>query len=86
MAEAIVETRYLSAGANRYPGAADWGHDGIIAFAADTNIGIWDPAVRYSPHPFLSPLSKSAKQLRVYYAEEQGTKRRVVRVLDISQP
>ncbi|KAK3326293.1 WD40-repeat-containing domain protein [Apodospora peruviana] len=42
--EVSVDTRYLSAGANRYAAAADWGEDGLIAFGADTNICLWDPA------------------------------------------
>ncbi|KAK3365929.1 WD40-repeat-containing domain protein [Lasiosphaeria ovina] len=44
MAQVTVESRYLSAGANRYTAAADWGDDGLVAFAADSNICIWNPA------------------------------------------
>ncbi|KAK5654842.1 hypothetical protein OQA88_6878 [Cercophora sp. LCS_1] len=35
---------YFSAGANRYSAAADWGDDGIVAFGADCNVCIWNPA------------------------------------------
>ncbi|KAM7206498.1 Elongator complex protein 2 [Naviculisporaceae sp. PSN 640] len=41
---ASVKTRYLSAGANRYAAAADWGEDGLVAFGADTNVCLWDPS------------------------------------------
>lgn len=42
---ASVSTRYLSAGANRYAAAADWGDDGLVAFGADINVCLWNPAV-----------------------------------------
>ena len=45
MAETIVESRYLSAGANRYAAAADWGEDGLVAFGSDSNVCLWDPSV-----------------------------------------
>lgn len=45
MADAVVDPRYLSAGANRYAVAADWGEDGLVAFGSDTNICLWNPAV-----------------------------------------
>ena len=45
MAEAIVESRYLSAGANRYAAAADWSDDGLVAFGSDSNVCLWDPKV-----------------------------------------
>ncbi|KAL2127295.1 hypothetical protein VTI74DRAFT_10952 [Chaetomium olivicolor] len=44
MAELVVESRYLSAGANRYAAAADWGDNGLVAFGSDTNVCLWDPA------------------------------------------
>ncbi|KAK0720860.1 WD40-repeat-containing domain protein [Lasiosphaeris hirsuta] len=44
MMEATVDTRYLSAGTNRYAAAADWSHDGLIAFGADDNVCLWSPA------------------------------------------
>ncbi|KAJ4302243.1 Elongator subunit elp2 [Collariella sp. IMI 366227] len=43
MAGVVVESRYLSAGANRYAAAADWGDDGLVAFGSDTNVCLWDP-------------------------------------------
>ncbi|KAL2118355.1 hypothetical protein VTJ04DRAFT_8015 [Mycothermus thermophilus] len=43
MTEAVVERRYLSAGANRYAWAADWSKDGIVAFGSDCNVCLWDP-------------------------------------------
>ncbi|KAK4152621.1 WD40-repeat-containing domain protein [Chaetomidium leptoderma] len=43
MAEAIVDSRYLSTGANRYAAAADWSEDGLVAFGADCNVCLWDP-------------------------------------------
>ncbi|KAK4148099.1 WD40-repeat-containing domain protein [Dichotomopilus funicola] len=45
MADAIVESRYLSAGANRYTAAADWGENGFVAFGSDANVCLWDPTV-----------------------------------------
>ncbi|KAM7218230.1 Elongator complex protein 2 [Rhypophila decipiens] len=41
---ASVDARYLSAGANRYAAAADWGEDGLVAFGADNNVCLWNPA------------------------------------------
>ncbi|KAK3906423.1 WD40-repeat-containing domain protein [Staphylotrichum tortipilum] len=38
-----VESRYLSAGANRYAAAADWSEDGLVAFGSDSNVCLWDP-------------------------------------------
>lgn len=46
MAVSKVTSRYLSVGANRYAAAADWGENGEVAFAADSNICLWNPAVR----------------------------------------
>ncbi|KAK4127740.1 WD40 repeat-like protein [Parathielavia appendiculata] len=43
MTEAAVESRYLSAGANRYAAAADWSEDGLVAFGSDANVCLWDP-------------------------------------------
>ncbi|KAL2177970.1 WD40-repeat-containing domain protein [Thermothelomyces heterothallicus CBS 202.75] len=40
---ADVFSRYLSAGANRYAAAADWGENGLVAFGSDTNVCLWDP-------------------------------------------
>ncbi|KAK3944142.1 Elongator complex protein 2 [Diplogelasinospora grovesii] len=40
----VAESRYLSVGANRYAAAADWGDDGLVAFGADTNVGLWNPS------------------------------------------
>ncbi|KAK3684840.1 WD40-repeat-containing domain protein [Podospora appendiculata] len=40
-----VHSRYLSAGANRYPSTADWADDGsLVAFGADANVCLWDPS------------------------------------------
>ncbi len=58
MAEAIVESRYLSAGANRYAAAADWRDDGLVAFGSDSNVCLWDPKVCaffFSPFFLLPP-------------------------------
>lgn len=38
-----VGIEYLSAGANRQTAAADWSEDGIVAFGADSNVGLWQP-------------------------------------------
>ncbi|KAB5563216.1 WD repeat domain-containing protein [Coniochaeta sp. 2T2.1] len=38
-----VEVAYLSAGANRQTGVADWNQDGTLAFGADSNICLWRP-------------------------------------------
>ncbi|KAK1835421.1 WD40-repeat-containing domain protein [Podospora conica] len=43
MAGAAVTTRYLSAGANRYSAAADWGDEGTVAFGSDSNVCFWNP-------------------------------------------
>ncbi|KAK0636189.1 WD40-repeat-containing domain protein [Bombardia bombarda] len=50
MAEITVDSRYLSAGANRYPAAADWGEDDkdLVAFGADSNVCLWDTAAASS--------------------------------------
>lgn len=55
MAEAVVDSRYLSAGANRHAAAADWGEDGLVAFGSDTNVCLWTPAVRFA---FIGPWSR----------------------------
>lgn len=47
MAEAVVTCRYLSAGANRYSAAADWGDAGTVAFGSDSNVCFWNPAVSH---------------------------------------
>lgn len=47
MADAVVESRYLSAGANRYAAASDWGENGLVAFGSDTNVCLWDPTVSF---------------------------------------
>lgn len=44
MMEAAIDTRYLSAGANRYAAAADWGENGLVAFGADINVCLWNPS------------------------------------------
>ncbi|KAK4184310.1 Elongator complex protein 2 [Podospora australis] len=44
MAESNVRGSYLSAGANRYTCASDWGQDGLVAFGSDSNVCLWDPA------------------------------------------
>lgn len=39
-------TDYISVGGNRHSSAADWDTEsGLLAFGADNNIAIWDPAV-----------------------------------------
>ncbi|KAK4241458.1 Elongator complex protein 2 [Achaetomium macrosporum] len=43
MSETTVESRYLSAGANRYAATADWGEAGLVAFGSNTNVCLWDP-------------------------------------------
>ena len=53
MTEAIVESRYISAGANRYAAAADWSDDGLVAFGSDSNVCLWDPKVCVFPPSFL---------------------------------
>ncbi|KAK4104961.1 WD40 repeat-like protein [Parathielavia hyrcaniae] len=42
MAEAAAESRYLSAGANRYAAAADWSENSLVAFGSDANVCLWD--------------------------------------------
>ncbi len=44
----VVESRYLSAGANRYAAAADWSEDGLVAFGSDANVCLWNPAVSFA--------------------------------------
>lgn len=36
--------KYIAAGANRHPGAADW-HGDILAYGTDRNVAIWNPQV-----------------------------------------
>jgi hypothetical protein len=39
--------RYISAGGNRHPSAADWNRgSGVLAFGADQNVALWKPLVR----------------------------------------
>ncbi|KAF2865414.1 WD40-repeat-containing domain protein [Massariosphaeria phaeospora] len=40
-----VTSEYISIGANRNPGAADWDSEGLqlLAFGADNSIALWDP-------------------------------------------
>lgn len=40
-----IAVSYLSAGANRQTGVADWNQDGTLAFGADSNICLWRPTV-----------------------------------------
>jgi elongator complex protein 2 len=47
MADEMIESRYLSAGANRYAAAADWSEDGLVAFGSDSNVCLWDPTVSF---------------------------------------
>ncbi|KAK3327701.1 WD40-repeat-containing domain protein [Cercophora scortea] len=50
-----VQSRYLSAGANRYPCTADWADDGsLVAFGADANVCLWDPSSPTGITRFLS--------------------------------
>jgi len=44
MTEVHIDARYLSAGANRYAAASDWGDDGLVAFGADSNVCLWNPS------------------------------------------
>lgn len=39
---------YTSIACNRTPESADWGHNGLIAFAACNSIAILDPKVKNS--------------------------------------
>ncbi|RYO79894.1 hypothetical protein DL766_010500 [Monosporascus sp. MC13-8B] len=43
MTAAVVDVKYLSAGANRHTAAADWSEDGVVAFGAGFNIALWRP-------------------------------------------
>lgn len=47
MGDSSVEVGYLSAGANRQTGIADWNQDGTLAFGADDNICLWRPTVTH---------------------------------------
>jgi elongator complex protein 2 len=39
-------TKYISAGGNRHPSAADWDlRSRILAFGADNNVALWKPEV-----------------------------------------
>lgn len=42
-----ASVEYLSAGANRQTAVADWGSKGLLAFGADTNVALWEPAVSF---------------------------------------
>ncbi|KAA8643195.1 hypothetical protein EYZ11_010323 [Aspergillus tanneri] len=40
-----VTTEYISVGGNRHPAAAAWDvQSGVLAFGADNNVALWDPA------------------------------------------
>ncbi|PKY06882.1 6PF2K-domain-containing protein [Aspergillus campestris IBT 28561] len=40
-----ITTDYISVGGNRHPAAADWDvRSGVLAFGADNNVALWDPA------------------------------------------
>ncbi|KAK4224850.1 Elongator complex protein 2 [Podospora fimiseda] len=52
---------YLSAGANRWPGASDWGQDGFVAFGAETNVCLWNPS---NPNGISSILSQHTGTVR----------------------
>lgn len=54
-----VEVGYLSAGANRQTGAADWNEDGTLAFGADCNVCLWKPTVAAHLFQYL-PRAKGA--------------------------
>ena len=42
----VVECKYIAAGGNRHPAAADWDSvSGLLAFGADRNVAIWKPSV-----------------------------------------
>jgi elongator complex protein 2 len=51
---AVIETEYITAGANRHPSTADWvdldgdGVDGlgILAFGSGRNVAVWRAEVR----------------------------------------
>ena len=43
---AQVSVKYLTAGGNRHPSAADWDPaSGIVAFGSDRNVALWRPLV-----------------------------------------
>ena len=46
MGTQAVRAEYLSTGANRQTAVADWSRGGLIAFGADINVALWEPAVR----------------------------------------
>lgn len=42
--DALAQTEYISAGANRHSAASDWSADsGVLAYGADRNIALWQP-------------------------------------------
>lgn len=45
MGSEAVSAQYLSTGANRQTSIADWSRDGLVAFGADSNVALWEPAV-----------------------------------------
>ena len=41
-----ASTKYIAAGGNRHPAAADWDStSGLIAFGSNNNIALWYPSV-----------------------------------------
>ncbi|KAG9250863.1 elongator protein 2 [Emericellopsis atlantica] len=44
MSPNAIATEYLSTGSNRQTAVADWSQRGIVAFGADSNVAIWEPA------------------------------------------
>ena len=45
MADDSIENVYASVGCNRTPHALDWGHNGLVCFAASHAVAIYDPGV-----------------------------------------
>ncbi|EAS37267.3 RNA polymerase II Elongator subunit [Coccidioides immitis RS] len=42
-----ITTEYICVGGNRHPAAADWHkQSGLVAYGADNNVALWDPADR----------------------------------------
>ncbi|WEW61888.1 Elongator subunit elp2 [Emydomyces testavorans] len=73
-----ITTEYISVGGNRHPAAADWHqHSGLVAFGADNNVALWDPADRYNCGVYALLVGHTDKVNAVkFYTPTNGDSRR----------
>ncbi|KAJ9361472.1 hypothetical protein DTO027B9_633 [Paecilomyces variotii] len=72
-----ITTEYISAGGNRHPAAADWdSQSGVLAFGADNNIALWNPAdnTRCGIYSLLVGHTDKVTAVRFYTCSSTGKK------------